>query len=133
MVNITSINESNAHFASEHHTGLICIFVGATSGIGASTIESMAKILEAPTFYILGRSETRFAAQKARLESLNPSTKIIFIEAEVSLLLEIDAACERIGAAERKIDILYMSQGCVPLNGPVCPSSSSSPFPLPFS
>ncbi len=63
-------------------------------------------------------------AQKARVESLNSSIKILFIKAEVSLLSEIDAACQRIRTVERKIDILYMSQGCVPLNGPVCASSS---------
>jgi NAD(P)-dependent dehydrogenase (short-subunit alcohol dehydrogenase family) len=124
MVKITSIDESNARFASEHHAGLICVFVGATSGIGASTLESMANILESSTFYVLGRSETSFVAQKARVESLNSSIKILFIKAEVSLLSEIDAACQRIRTVERKIDILYMSQGCVPLNGPVCASSS---------
>ncbi|MCJ1248159.1 hypothetical protein MMC30_005376 [Trapelia coarctata] len=118
MVKATTIRQCNARFASEHHTGLVCVFAGATSGIGASTLERMALMLQTPTFYVLGRSAARFANQRAKLESLNPSCKVVFIEAEVSLLSEVDAACEQITAAEQKVDCLYMSPGLIPLNGP---------------
>ncbi|KAF4219099.1 hypothetical protein CNMCM8980_010048 [Aspergillus fumigatiaffinis] len=118
MVKATAIRECNARFASEHHAGLVCVFAGATSGIGASTLERMAVMLHAPTFYVLGRSAARFASQHAKLESLNPSCKVVFLEAEVSLLSNVDSVCKQITAAEQKVDCLYMSPGLIPLNGP---------------
>ncbi|MCJ1454548.1 hypothetical protein MMC28_004901 [Mycoblastus sanguinarius] len=118
MVKATTIRQCNARFASEHHAGLVCVFAGATSGIGAGTLERMALMLQAPTFYVLGRSAARFASQRAKLESLNSSCKVVFLEAEVSLLSDVDAACTQITAAEQKVDYLYMSAGLMPLNGP---------------
>ena len=120
MVKATTIRQCNAHFASEHHEGLVCVFAGATSGIGAGTLERIALMLDAPTFYVLGRSAARFAGQCAKLESLNPSCKVMFLEVEVSLLSNVDAACKQITAAEKKVDYLYMSPGLIPLNGPQC-------------
>jgi NAD(P)-dependent dehydrogenase (short-subunit alcohol dehydrogenase family) len=120
MVKTTAIRECNARFASEHHGGLVCVFAGATSGIGASTLERMALMLHEPTFYVLGRSAARFASRQAKLESLNPSCKVVFLEAEVSLLSNVDSVCKQITAAEQKVDCLYMSPGLIPLNGPQC-------------
>ncbi|KAG2000847.1 hypothetical protein GB937_010766 [Aspergillus fischeri] len=120
MVETTAIRECNARFTSEQHAGLVCVFAGATSGIGASTLERMALMLHAPTFYVLGRSAARFASQHAKLESLNPSCKVVFLEAKVSLLSNVDSVCKQITAAEQKVDCLYMSPGLIPLNGPQC-------------
>ncbi|CAD6574369.1 MAG: hypothetical protein ASARMPRED_006680 [Alectoria sarmentosa] len=118
MVKATKIRQCNARFASEHHAGLVCVFAGATSGIGASTFERMALMLHAPTSYVLGRSAARLASQRARLESLNPNCQVVSLEAEVSLLSGVDAVCKQITAVEQKVDILYMSPGLYPLNGP---------------
>ena len=55
---------------------------------------------------------------------LNPSNKIVFLSAQVSLLGDIDAACEHIKAAEDKVDFVYMSpgtdMGTALLRGPQC-------------
>ncbi len=107
-------------FNKEQDVGLVCVFAGATSGIGASTLETMVHKLQKSTFYVLGRSTSRFAGQRAKLKSLNPSCKIVFIQAEVSLLSAVDAACKQIAASEQKLDYLYMSPGLIPLNGPQC-------------
>jgi NADP-dependent 3-hydroxy acid dehydrogenase YdfG len=120
MVQLTTIRQCNADFAKEKHEGLVCVFAGATSGIGASTLKSLARILQAPTFYVLGRSIERFAILRAEIEKLNPSCKIVFFEVEFSLLSQVDAMCERITAMEQKVDYLYMSAGMFPLNGPLC-------------
>ena len=118
MVKTTVIRQCNARFTRDNHLGFVCVFAGGTSGIGASTLEMMALMLHAPTFYVLGRSATRFESQRANLENLNPSCKIVFLEAEVSLLSDVDAVCKRIAAVEQKVDCLYMSPGLFPLNGP---------------
>lgn len=120
MVKASTIRQHNASFAREHHAGLVCVFAGATSGIGAGTLERMALMLEAPTFYVIGRSRSRFTRQQVKIEHLNPSCKVIFLEAEVSLLSDVDAVCKQIIAAEQKVDYLYMSPGLMPLNGPQC-------------
>ncbi|KAL9620347.1 MAG: hypothetical protein Q9160_005146 [Pyrenula sp. 1 TL-2023] len=133
MVKIASIRQANARFASEHHTGLVCVFAGATSGIGAGTLESMARILReaSPTFYVIGRSSARFdGQQRQKLETLNPSCKLVFLEAELTLLAHVDAACKQITAASPKVDYLFMSQGMMPLNNPQLPPSLTySPLP----
>lgn len=113
--------ESNQRFANSYdEQGLVCVFAGATSGIGASTLERMATMLHSPTLYVIGRSATRFAAQHTKLATLNPSCKIAFLEADVSLLSDVDAVCKQIIQAEKKVDYLYMSPGLVPLNGAQC-------------
>jgi len=124
MVNITTVKQSNARYANEQHAGLVCVFVGATSGIGASTLEKMVQMLPKCTFYVLGRSEARLASLCTRLERLNPSCTALPVQAEVALISNIDVACKHIMAAERKVDYLYMSAGFVPLNGAECMLSS---------
>jgi NADP-dependent 3-hydroxy acid dehydrogenase YdfG len=95
MAKATTIRQCNARFASEHHAGLVCVFAGATGGIGASTLERMALMLHTLTFFVLGRSAARLASQRTKLESLNPSCKVVFLEAEVSLLSNVDTVCKQ--------------------------------------
>jgi NAD(P)-dependent dehydrogenase (short-subunit alcohol dehydrogenase family) len=114
-------SQSNERFVIDHHEeSFVCVFAGATSGIGASTLEKMATMLHAPIFYVIGRSAGRFTSQRAKLETLNPTCKVVFLEAEVSLISDVDAACKQITAAEKKVDYLFMSPGMLPFNGPQC-------------
>ena len=87
-------------------------------------------MLHSPTFYIVGRSASPFATEQTKLEALNSSCKIIFLEAELSLLSDVDKVCKKIMEKERKVDMLYMSPGLMPLNGPQCVSliPTFSPF-----
>jgi hypothetical protein len=88
----------------------------------------MVQNLHDSTFYVLGRSEARFASQKAELMKLNPTNKIVFLNAQVSLLRDVDTACEQIKKAENKVDFVYMSpgvdMGTALLKGPQCKSAS---------
>jgi len=124
MVSFHHICQSNGRFALRQQdanvTQSICVFAGATSGIGAATVERLICMLHEPVFYIIGRSAKRFASQRNRLLALNPSSKIIFLEAQFSLLSDVDSACKQIVAAEEKIDYLFMSPGMIPVNGPEC-------------
>jgi len=125
MVKLPSIRQSNAAFAADRSksSGLVCVFAGATSGIGASTLELLVSMLHDSKFYVLGRSAERFEAQREKLGKQNPSCQVEFIEGDVSLLSDLDAACKQILA--EKVDFLYMSPGLVPLNGPQCTSRVS--------
>lgn len=121
MVKLPSVKQSNGAFAADRakSSGLVCVFAGATSGIGASTLEvTFSMLLHDSTFYILGRSAKKFESQRLKLAALNPSSQLKFIECDISLLSNVDDACKQI--SEDKIDLLYMSQGLVPLNGAEC-------------
>jgi len=123
MVSLTAIKKSNEAFAksrAHHSQGLVVVLAGATSNLGAGSLQQLAAMLQGSTFYVLGRSAARFVSQRVELEKLNPSLKIEFIETDVTLITGIDAACERIAAAEKKVDYLFMSQGCIPLTVPQC-------------
>ncbi|KAH8598704.1 hypothetical protein B0O99DRAFT_613990 [Bisporella sp. PMI_857] len=118
MVALSTISGANVDYAKAHpdNTGTIAVFAGATGGIGLGTIEALAKILPGATFYVLGRSASKFSPQEARLKTLNPTLKIVFVEAQVGSIQDIDRATKEISEKESKVDLLYMSQGCFPLN-----------------
>ncbi|PMD32008.1 hypothetical protein L207DRAFT_640332 [Hyaloscypha variabilis F] len=117
MVKIEAIREANLQFASQDESGLICVFAGATSGIGLSTLLRLSTMLHSPTFYIIGRSASAFSPHHSKILSLNPTCKVAFLETEISLLSEVSNVCKTILSKEKKLDILYMSPGCMPLNG----------------
>ncbi|AEO56500.1 hypothetical protein MYCTH_2090608 [Thermothelomyces thermophilus ATCC 42464] len=123
MTKLSAIREANAALKSEQRRGVVAVFVGATSGIGLHTLRTTVTLFADPTVYVVGRSEARFADHRAELERLNPGARVVFLQADVSLLADVDAACDRIAAAaaaaaETKVDYLYMSPGLIPINGP---------------
>ena len=125
---LTAIAQANEAFANERHGGLVCVFAGAASGIGASTLEKLAPMLPSATFYVIGRLTERFSNQRATLERLNQTAKIIFFPGDVSLLSDVDAFSKAILDAEKKVDYLFMSPGRLPLAGAQCMPHPPSPF-----
>jgi NADP-dependent 3-hydroxy acid dehydrogenase YdfG len=124
MVDITAVRQSNSQYASAERTGLVCVFAGATGGIGHATLQAMATLLKDSTFYILGRGQSRHESKLDHLKNISPSCKFIFIETQVSLISEIDNACKIIASAEEKVDYLCMSPGGMPFQGAVCKYAS---------
>jgi hypothetical protein len=121
---LSPVIESNAYFEPNPDAPVVAGFAGATSGIGASTLDRMARMCGEATFYVLGRSEKRFAERRTQLESFNPRCKIIFLEAEFSLLSHVDAASKKILDCESKLHYVFMSTGMIPLNSPKSEESS---------
>jgi len=120
MVSITEVRASNASL-SNNTKAATAVFVGATSGIGLATLQAFAKHIPNPTALIIGRSESGFAPELASLHSLNPKGTFTFLEADVSLLANIDAVCERVNTVLQgkgeKIDFLFLSQGYISFAG----------------
>jgi NAD(P)-dependent dehydrogenase (short-subunit alcohol dehydrogenase family) len=117
MVAIHQVREHNAALGGED-AGLVALFTGATRGIGAATLHQLVRCLNKPTIYAVGRSATQFAHQQAELQSLNPGAHIKFIEANITLLREVDRVCQLVAEAEERLDLLFMSPGFIPVNGP---------------
>ncbi|KAF5649898.1 Dehydrogenase reductase SDR family member 12 [Fusarium sp. NRRL 25303] len=114
MVAINTIKKSNqSALPLALPQNLKAVFLGATSGIGRSTIKQLAIATDnkSPTIYIVGRSTSAATPLIAELRQSNPSAKIEFIERDVSLVKEADAAMKEIAKQETKIDILFMSVG----------------------
>jgi NADP-dependent 3-hydroxy acid dehydrogenase YdfG len=118
MINIKDVRASNAALkASKEPSGLVAVFVGATSGIGMGTLKQFAKYANAPKAYILGRSKKAATPLLDEIKSSKPQGTFEFIETEISLIKNIDLACDHIKSKEKKVDILFLSPGCLTLEG----------------
>lgn len=120
MVAIEVIQQSNRLLASLPHTqGLVAVFIGATSGIGLSTLEHFAKSTTAPRIYSTARPKST-ASHAEFLETLrksNPSGTYTLLTADASLVSDIDAAVDEVKKSETKVDLLFMSPGFFAFEG----------------
>lgn len=134
---INTIIKRNAQFASQNRQAdqgenIVCVFAGAMNGIGARILERMLMVsYHSTVFYVLWQSsEPSNAHRKRVLESiLNRGCKLVFIDADVSLISDMDAAGEQILAAEEKVDYLCMSKNDIPVYEPTGAISYWIPLP----
>ena len=118
MVGIKVVRESNAAFkSSAQASGLVAVFVGATSGIGMGSLRQFSKHAKAPKIYILGRSKKAATPLLDELKSLNSEGTYEFIETEISLIRNVDKACDEIKSREKKVDLLFVSPGYLTFGG----------------
>ncbi|OOQ84809.1 hydrogenase/reductase-like protein [Penicillium brasilianum] len=111
MVSLSVVESSNASISKELPPGLVAVFVGATSGIGKATLLQLAKYVQQPRFYFVGRSQSAADEILDQLDQINPDGRYEFIKADASLLSVVDTVCETIRKKETQIDILFQSQG----------------------
>ncbi|KAF2159934.1 hypothetical protein M409DRAFT_37825 [Zasmidium cellare ATCC 36951] len=119
MVAIAAIRAQNAKFAAQKHANKVCVFVGATNGIGESTLKALLTLLSSPTIYVVGRSASRWEVQHQQLRQLNSQAKFNFVQAEVATIRGVDEACKQITASASKVDYLCMSAGYFPIVGQI--------------
>ncbi|KAI0160500.1 NAD(P)-binding protein [Xylariaceae sp. FL1272] len=110
------IQESNARI-SVLPEGLIALFIGATSGIGKSTLEQFAQYAVRPKVYIVARSADKIADQVTELRTRNPDAIFDVIEKDVSLISDTQDVVDYMKAREAKLDFLYNSAGFLPMSG----------------
>lgn len=115
MVKLKSIKESNAALKSTV-SGQVALFVGATSGIAGHTLTEYARYSERPKIYIVGRNDARLSTIISDLEGINPGGSYVPIKSEISLLKNIDAACEELERKEKSLDLLVMCPGYLKLS-----------------
>ncbi|KAL4770690.1 hypothetical protein BDW60DRAFT_223786 [Aspergillus nidulans var. acristatus] len=121
MVSLQAMLSHNAGICSSLPAGLVAVFVGATSGIGAATLKAFAKYTRVPRAYFVGRSQTAADTIIAECKALNPGGEYVFIEADISLIRTVDEVCARIKARETRLDILFLSQGTASLERNMTP------------
>lgn len=93
------------------------MLVGGTSGIGESTAREFVRYTDKPRVYLVGRSQEQADLIKKECHELNPESQISFIQSDVSLLRNVDRACDEIRTKEEKINILFLSAGFLTMKG----------------
>ncbi|KAA8652847.1 hypothetical protein EYZ11_003323 [Aspergillus tanneri] len=111
MVSLSDIHASNACISSSFPPGLVALFVGATSGIGAATLKTFAKYAHRPRAYFVGRSQEAADRIVAECQTLNPEGEYIFIRADVSLIRVVDEVCMQIQTRESHLNVLFLTAG----------------------
>lgn len=122
MVNYAAVQASNALIPSTLPPGLVAVFTGATSGIGEYTLLAFAKHAVKPRVYFVGRSQEAANRITSECKAVNPEGEFIFLQADTSLIKNVDKVCEEIKEKEEKIDLLVMTQGTLSLTGSQSPS-----------
>jgi len=113
MVSLAKVQASNAQIATSLPPGLVAVFVGATSGIGESTLKEFARHARQPRVYFVGRSQDAGNRITAECRQLNPEGEFIFIKADCGLIKVVDEVCREIKSKENAINLLFLSCGTV--------------------
>ncbi|GLB12101.1 hypothetical protein AtubIFM57258_009379 [Aspergillus tubingensis] len=115
MVSLEAVRAHNSNL-EDLGTGLVAVFVGGTSGIGLYAAREFIRHTLSPTVYLVGRNEIRATEIIDDLKSLNPSSQIRFLKADVSLLKEVDSTCAVIRSQVNHVNVLFLSCGIFTLN-----------------
>lgn len=109
MVALEIVEESNSQVATLPK-GLVAFFIGATSGIGRSALEHLAKTVKSPRIYTVARPQSAASHEDflASLRQSNPSGTYTLIVADHTLVSDIDRAVKVILEKETKLDILIL-------------------------
>ncbi|KAL3468944.1 hypothetical protein BJX99DRAFT_242446 [Aspergillus californicus] len=116
MVNLQNIRAHNATLNSIG-PGLVAVFVGGTSGIALSTALAFARNTVAPRIYLVGRSQSAADNAIASMKSINPEAQATFLQADITLLRNVDTVCAEIAEREKKLNLLLMTAGTMTLKG----------------
>ncbi|KAI2642649.1 hypothetical protein GGS21DRAFT_184406 [Xylaria nigripes] len=111
MVSLKAIRESNARIASSLPSGLVAVFVGATSGIGEASLRNFVKQVRQPRIYFVGRRESEGERIHVDLKKINPEGEYHYLKYDVSLLKNVDEVCRQIQAKESAINLLFLTCG----------------------
>ena len=128
MVSLDIIEASNNRIKSTLPAGIVAVFVGATNGVGETTVKQFATHVVQPRVYIVGRSQEAGDRITAECKELNPEGTFIFLQRDTSLMRNVDEICEELASKEEVLDLLFLSIGTLQ-NG----SSESTPATQPCS
>ncbi|KAL2127668.1 hypothetical protein VTI74DRAFT_10327 [Chaetomium olivicolor] len=116
MVSQTEVRASTAALTAST-TPRVAVFVGATDGIGKSTLQQLVSRGFPIKAYIVGRNEVAFRPVLDELRCLNKSADFVFLQGQVSPLSNTRRIADEIVSRERSIDLLFLSAGFLPFRG----------------
>lgn len=118
MVKYVEIQRANSSFRAQRGAYLTAVFVGATNGIGLSSLHAFVKHTQedSPTIYVVGRSLQKLESLSNTISVLNASARVVSIQAnDLTLVEDAQAAALKIAESADKIDFLIMSPGYISL------------------
>lgn len=126
MVALEVIRASNRRIATDLPAGLVAVFVGATSGIGETSLKQFIKHAKAPRVYFVGRSSSAADRIEKELKAMNKEGSYTFLKCEASLLKNVDETCRAIARLEKTINLVFVSTGTL-----ITGTSLLTPIPNP--
>ena len=117
MVSLDIITSSNDLIKSTLPPGLVAIFVGATNGVGETTVRQFARHAVQPRVYIIGRSQEAGDRIAAECRELNPKGTFVFLQKETHLMRNVDEVCNEIAGKEQVVNLLFLSVGTLQQGG----------------
>lgn len=111
MVSLTNVKSSNSRITSTLPPGLVAVFVGATSGVGETSLKQFAKYARQPRLCFIGRSHEAGDRIVSECKALNSQGEYIFIQADTSLIRTVDDVCREIKSKEKAVNLLFLSTG----------------------
>lgn len=115
MVSQSAVQRSNS-LISNSLASLTALFVGGTSGVGRIMLLKLAKYAKCPQIYLVGRSQAAADDIIAECKTLNPQGRYTFIQADVSLVADVDSLCEAFKGLESSLDLLFLSPGVLSMD-----------------
>ncbi|TKA23141.1 hypothetical protein B0A50_07171 [Salinomyces thailandicus] len=97
--------------------GLVAVFVGATDGVGETTVRQFAKYAASPRVYIVGRSQEAGERVAQECRDVNPEGTFIFIKHETSLISNVENLCNKLAAEEKTVNVLFLTVGTLEIAG----------------
>jgi NAD(P)-dependent dehydrogenase (short-subunit alcohol dehydrogenase family) len=116
MVAIDVVRAHNASLKSLPPK-LVAVFVGGTSGIGFFTARELVRNAASPHVYLIGRNATEAGKIMKELSTINSSSEVSFIQKDISLLKNVDEACNEIKRKEEQVNVLFMTCGYLTMKG----------------
>jgi NADP-dependent 3-hydroxy acid dehydrogenase YdfG len=120
MVALEVVRASNSALATALPNRLVGVFVGATSGIGEYTLKSFARYVAAPRAYFIGRNQAAGERIATECRELNPRGEFHFVQADTSLLANVDRVCNDIKKHETELNVLVLTQGTLSVGAGMC-------------
>ncbi|KAJ5776311.1 uncharacterized protein N7511_001322 [Penicillium nucicola] len=111
MVSLPDVQFSNTQIAKL--PDLVAVFIGATNGIGEATLKEFARSAKRPRTYFVGRSQEAAIRITAECRQINPDGEYTFIQADLSLIRNVDDVCREIQRREKRINLLFLSCGSI--------------------
>ncbi|KAF2166363.1 hypothetical protein M409DRAFT_36751 [Zasmidium cellare ATCC 36951] len=115
MVTLPQVSASNAQIPSSLPKDLVAVFVGATNGIGETTLREFARFTKglAPKVFFVGRVQEAGERIARECKALNADGEFTFIKADVGLLKGVDEVCEKVkgSVGSGGVNLLWLSQG----------------------
>jgi NAD(P)-dependent dehydrogenase (short-subunit alcohol dehydrogenase family) len=115
MVAFKEITKANSSLIAST-TNPTAVFVGATNGIGLSTIKALLKHTSSPTIYIVGRSDSKLTSLiNTELKPINSNATFHpIVASDLTLVSDAEKAAQDIlSSGIKKIDLLIMSPGFI--------------------